>query len=34
MNIGKMVMTGEMTKIRGDHYDRYRKEADEFLHAV
>jgi uncharacterized protein (UPF0332 family)/predicted nucleotidyltransferase len=34
MNLGKMIMAGELTKISGDHYDRYRKEADQFLHTV
>jgi uncharacterized protein (UPF0332 family)/predicted nucleotidyltransferase len=34
MNIGKMLMTGEVHKISGDHYDRYRKEAEEFIHVV
>jgi uncharacterized protein (UPF0332 family) len=34
MNVGKMLMSGEVHKVSGDHYDRYRKEADEFLHVV
>lgn len=34
MNVGKMLMSGEVNKVRGDHYDRYRKEADRFMHAV
>ena len=34
MNTGKMLMSGEVEKVSGDHYDRYRKEADKFLHIV
>jgi predicted nucleotidyltransferase/uncharacterized protein (UPF0332 family) len=34
MNVGKMLMSGEVQKVSGDHYDRYRREADKFLHAV
>jgi uncharacterized protein (UPF0332 family)/predicted nucleotidyltransferase len=34
MNIGKMLMSGEVNKLPGSHYDRYRKEAEEFLHVV
>jgi hypothetical protein len=34
MNVGKMLMSGEVHKVSGDQYDRYRKEAGEFIHAV
>ncbi|MBW2967386.1 hypothetical protein KY362_02770 [Candidatus Woesearchaeota archaeon] len=34
MNTGRMVMGGEMTRVSGDHYDRYHAEAKEFLKAV
>ncbi len=34
MNLGKMLMSGELQKVRGDHYDRYRSEADRYVHAV
>ncbi|MBW2964257.1 nucleotidyltransferase domain-containing protein [Candidatus Woesearchaeota archaeon] len=34
MNIGRMLMSGETSKVKGDSYDRYRKEANEFLHVV
>ncbi|MBI5880828.1 nucleotidyltransferase domain-containing protein, partial [archaeon] len=34
MNVGKMLMSGEVHKVSGDHYDRYRKEAVEFIHVV
>lgn len=34
MNIGGMLMSGEVQKVSGDQYDRYRKEADEFLGVV
>ncbi|HII72698.1 TPA: hypothetical protein HA265_08130 [Candidatus Woesearchaeota archaeon] len=34
MNTGKILMSGEVNKVSGDHYDRYRKEAEEFLHVV
>jgi hypothetical protein len=34
MNLGRMLMSGEVTKVRGDHYDRYRKEAEGFVHIV
>jgi predicted nucleotidyltransferase/uncharacterized protein (UPF0332 family) len=33
-NTGKILMSGEVNKVAGDHYDRYRKEAEEFLHVV
>jgi uncharacterized protein (UPF0332 family)/predicted nucleotidyltransferase len=33
-NIGMMVMKGEVNKIRGDSYDRYRKEAETFLQGI
>ena len=33
-NVGSMVMKGEVHKIRGDHYDRYRKEAEMFMSGV
>lgn len=34
MNIGKMLMSGEVNKVKGDSYDRYRKEAEDFVHVV
>jgi len=34
MNVGKMLMSGEVSKVSGDHYDRYRKEAEVFIHHV
>ncbi len=34
MNVGKMLMSGEVHKVSGDHYDRYRKEAADFIHTV
>jgi uncharacterized protein (UPF0332 family)/predicted nucleotidyltransferase len=34
MNVGKMLMSGEVNKVSGDQYDRYNKEAREFLHVV
>jgi uncharacterized protein (UPF0332 family)/predicted nucleotidyltransferase len=34
MNVGRMLMSGEVHKVSGDHYDRYRKEAEDFLHVV
>jgi uncharacterized protein (UPF0332 family)/predicted nucleotidyltransferase len=34
MNLGKMVMSAEVSRVSGDNYDRYKKEAEEFLHAV
>jgi hypothetical protein len=33
-NVGKMLMSGEVNKVSGDNFDRYRKEADSFLHVV
>lgn len=33
-NTGRMLMRGEIQKIYGDHYDRYRREAEEFIKAV
>ncbi|NQU78981.1 hypothetical protein HQ545_04395 [Candidatus Woesearchaeota archaeon] len=33
-NVGRMLMSGEVNKVSGDNYDRYRKEAEQFLHAV
>jgi len=34
MNMGKMLMSGDVQKVSGDHYDRYRHEAEQFLKAV
>ncbi|MBW2997378.1 nucleotidyltransferase domain-containing protein [Candidatus Woesearchaeota archaeon] len=34
MNVGKMLMSGEVQKVSGDHYDRYRKSAEDFMHVV
>jgi uncharacterized protein (UPF0332 family)/predicted nucleotidyltransferase len=34
MNAGKMIMKGEITKMNGDSYDRYRTEAWEFVHII
>jgi predicted nucleotidyltransferase/uncharacterized protein (UPF0332 family) len=34
MNIGKMLMSGEVQRVPGDHYDRYRKEAHDFIEVV
>ncbi|MFH1064198.1 MAG: hypothetical protein V1729_03905 [Candidatus Woesearchaeota archaeon] len=34
VNVGKMLMSGEIHKVSGDHYDRYRKEAEKFFHAI
>ncbi|MBN1544334.1 nucleotidyltransferase domain-containing protein [Candidatus Woesearchaeota archaeon] len=34
MNVGRMIMSGEVSRVSGDHYDRYRKEAEGFVHAV
>ncbi|MBU2561770.1 MAG: nucleotidyltransferase domain-containing protein [Nanoarchaeota archaeon] len=34
MNVGRMIMSGEVNKVSGDHYDRYRKEAEDFVHTV
>ncbi|MBW2972727.1 nucleotidyltransferase domain-containing protein [Candidatus Woesearchaeota archaeon] len=34
MNVGRLIMSGEINKIPGDHYDRYRHEAEHFIHAV
>ncbi len=33
-NIGKMLMAGETHQVSGDHYDRYRKETEDFFHEV
>ncbi|HII72051.1 TPA: nucleotidyltransferase domain-containing protein [Candidatus Woesearchaeota archaeon] len=33
-NVGKMLMKGELDKVSGDQYDRYRREAEEFLKGV
>jgi uncharacterized protein (UPF0332 family) len=33
-NLGNMIMRDELHKIRGDHYDRYRAEAERFCGAV
>ena len=34
INVGRMLMSGEVQKVSGDHYDRYRKEAHDFMEAV
>ena len=34
MNVGRMLMSGESQRVRGDHYDRYRREAEQFMHVV
>jgi len=34
MNVGKLLMSAELHKMSGDHFDRYRKEAIQFLRAV
>lgn len=34
MNIGKMLMSGEVQRVSGDHYDRYKSEAEKFVDVV
>lgn len=34
MNVGRMLMSGEVQKVSGDHYDRYRRSAEDFMHVV
>lgn len=34
INVGKMLMSAEVTKVSGDHYDRYKSEAEKFIGVV
>lgn len=34
MNLGKMLMSGEVQKVSGDHYDRYKSQTEQFIHIV
>lgn len=33
-NVGMMIMHSQLHKVSGDHYDRYKREADKFIHAA